>query len=371
MRSKLKTLKKKIKPLFEKKEIKTIAVCSTQVPFRRGGAEEQARSLVNQLQKRGFEVDLIRIPFKWYPISQLFNSIKVWQLLDLTESDGKKIDLVICTKFPSYFVKHPNKVLWLTHQYRQAYDLLNTPYAGFDLKNPDEKKMWEEFVKVDTLALREFKKIYTIAQNTSDRLKKYNQLESIPLYHPPKNHLSFYTGGYENFILYTGRIDRLKRIELLIKSLRFTSPDIVCKIAGTGPYLPELKKIVKKYKLTGRIEFLGYVSDEKLLDLYSRCRLVFFAPYDEDYGYVTLEAFLAKKPVITAFDSGGPLEFVINNKTGFILEELNEKYIAKRIEELYFNPDKCKELGENGFNSIQDINWDTVIKALVRRSFRL
>ena len=54
-----------------------------------------------------------------------------WRLLDLSEVDGQRIDLVIATRFPSYLVKHPNKVVWLVHQLRQAYDLHGTRYSDF------------------------------------------------------------------------------------------------------------------------------------------------------------------------------------------------------------------------------------------------
>jgi glycosyltransferase involved in cell wall biosynthesis len=365
MKQKLKTLKNKIRPLFKKQSVKTIAVCAAQVPFRSGGAEEHVNSLILELKKRGYLVQLISIPFKWYPHSQLFNSMKIWELLDLSESDGQKIDLVISTKFPSYFIRHPNKVLWLIHQYRQAYDLLNTPYTGFDLQSRKQKQIWEEFVTKDTLALSSYKRIYTNAKNTSNRLKRFNNIDSTPLYHPPGNHKKFFTAGYEDFILSAGRLDQLKRVELLIKSLKFTDKRIKCKIAGTGSHLAKLKKIIRNYDVSDRVELLGYVSDQQLLELYSRCAFVFFSPFDEDYGYITLESFLSKKPIVTAFDSGGPLEFVENNLSGIILRELSEKYIALKLEELFFDRQKCRQYGEHGYRKVMSINWDQVINTLL------
>lgn len=352
------------------KRIRTIAVCGAQVPFRSGGAEEQVNSLVHQLRLRNFQVETIRLPFKWYPLDQLFTSIQMWEQLDLTESDGLKIDLVITTKFPSYFVNHPRKILWLTHQYRQAYDLLDTPYSGFDLKNPRHKEAWEKFVRMDTLALKSYPRIYTIAGNTSRRLKKYNGLDSTPLYHLPRNHADFHTRGYEDFVLCAGRLDSLKRVDLLIRSLVHTPPQVTCRITGTGPELPVLKKLARKKGLESRIQFLGHVSNEDLLDLYSRCRLVFFAPYDEDYGYITLEAFLARKPVITAFDSGEPLEFVKEGVTGTVLEKLDEQYIGQKIRDLFLDPRGCRKLGENGYRSIQNLHWDQVIDTLLSENNR-
>lgn len=362
----LKKIKKKYNSSISDKHVKTIAVCAAQVPFSRGGAEEHTEALVRELRSRGYNVDLINIPFKWYPEEQLYKSMEIWKNIDLSESDGKPIDMVIATKFPSYFINHHNKVLWLIHQYRQAYDLLDTPYSGFDLSNKKQKENHSKFVRIDTKALNYYRRIYTNADNTSKRLKKYNNINSSALYHPPKLYNEYFYSDPEDYILSVGRLDPLKRVDLLIKSLNYCDKKIKCKIAGKGPEMDVLKNLSKKLGVSDRIEFLGFVSDKELVALYSKCSFVFFAPLDEDYGYITLEAFLSKKTVITAFDSGGPLEFVKNDKNGIVLETLEEKIIAEKIGNLYFDKEKCKSFGNSGFNEVKDINWDTVINTLIK-----
>ena len=89
-----------------------IAVCRPQVPFVRGGAEVMADGLVDALRERGHEAETVAIPFKWYPGTRVLDQAFLWRLVDLTETDGSPIDLVIGTKFPSYCVRHPNKVVW-------------------------------------------------------------------------------------------------------------------------------------------------------------------------------------------------------------------------------------------------------------------
>ena len=286
-------------------------------------------------------------------------------MLELSESDGERIDLIITTKFPSYFAEHPNRVLWLIHQYRQAYDLFNTPFSGFDPKNEKEMEARERLIKMDTEEIKKYKRIYTNSQNTANRLKKYNGVSSTPLYHPPKLVGKYYNAGYENFILSAGRLSPLKRTDILIQSLRFCAPDICCKIAGTGPELERLEKMAERTGVRDRVEFLGYVPDEELLDLYARCRFVFFTPLDEDYGYITLEAFLSEKPVITCFDSGGPLEFVENGINGIVLSTTDEREIAQEMEALFFDTERCQKLGQHGFRKVKDINWDHVIDTLI------
>ena len=99
-----------------------IAVCAPQVPFERGGAEIFADDLVAELRARDHDAELVTVPFKWYPGERVLTQAFLWRLLDLEEANGRPVDAVIATKFPSYAVRHPRKVVWLFHQHRGAYD---------------------------------------------------------------------------------------------------------------------------------------------------------------------------------------------------------------------------------------------------------
>jgi glycosyltransferase involved in cell wall biosynthesis len=345
--------------------VRTIGICASQVPFSYGGAENLNDALRIQLQKRGYEVDLIAIPFKWYPQEQIFNSINLWQRLDLNEADGKKIDLLITTKFPSYFVNHPNKVLWLVHQYRQAYDLYETPISGFDPKARSDSRLRDLIIKADHKAIKSHKRIFTISQNVSQRLQKFNGLASTPLYHPPKLHPRYYHKNYGDYILAVARLDKLKRVDWLIRSLRFCPEAMRCQIAGSGPELPKLKELALECGVADRVDFLGYVEDDRLLQLYAECFAVYYAPFDEDYGYVTLEAFFAQKPVLTAVDSGGTLEFVEHEQNGYVVEPGNERLLAEKISLLFNNRELCRSFGTNGLAKVRNISWDHVIRELL------
>ena len=346
-------------------EIKTIAVCAAQVPFFSGGAEIHVEALIYQLRQRGYEVELINIPYKWYPHSQLLDIIDFWKKLDLSESNGKKIDLVIATKFPSYFIQHPRKVLWLIHQYRQMYDLLDTPYSFFDVRKRKDRQLRDQFVAMDTKALSSFQNRFTNAQNTAARLYTYNGLASKALYHPPRLVGRYENIDFEDYILSVGRLDKLKRIDALISSLPYVDSKIKCKIAGAGAERESLEKLAIQLNVSDRVEFLGYVSDEALIGLYGRSSAVYFAPLDEDYGYITLEAFLSQKPVITTVDAGGPLEFVIHDDNGLISNSLLPRELAGHIERLVSDKSLCAEMGRSGFESVQDIAWEPVIEALL------
>ncbi len=114
-----------------------IAVAAPQVPFVRGGAEIFADKLVDELREREHEVELVTVPFKWYPGTKVLSQAFLWRLLDLEESDGRPIDCVVATKFPSYCVRHPNKRVWVLHQFRQAYELDRTDLGQFGEEPPD------------------------------------------------------------------------------------------------------------------------------------------------------------------------------------------------------------------------------------------
>lgn len=341
---------------------KKVCITHAMVPFVSGGAEIHVNELVKQIRKFGYDADLIQLPYKWYPEESLYDNLLMWRLLDLNEVNGEKIDLLIGTKFPSYGAIHDNKIAWVIHQYRQVYDLYNTE-NGYSNMTEEGRNIREKVMHYDRIGLNECKKIFANSKNVANRMKKYNQIDSIPLYHPPALEGRYYHESYGDYILSVGRLDPLKRNDLLIKAICYCGKDVKVKIAGRGPEMETLKKLVYKLKLEEQIEFLGFVSDEQLLQLYANARGVYYAPIDEDYGYITLEAFLSKKPVITCQDSGGVLEFVEQDITGYISSNIPEE-IAKNIILLYQSEKKCEELGWNGYNKVKDISWNTVIDCL-------
>ncbi len=361
----LKMTRAKLASSADRHPVHTVAVCAAQVPFFRGGAEAHVQGLVDNLRAFGYAAELINIPYKWYPHGQLLKSIEIWKMLDLSESNGMPIDLVITTKFPSYFAQHRNKVLWLIHQYRQIYDLLGTEFSEFDPSDAKAMAFRDQLVAMDTRALKSYLRIYTNARNTAARLKKYNNIEAQPLYHPPRLAGRYYTETHGDYILSVGRLDKLKRVDHLLRALRMCETPIRCKIAGTGPEEDRLKALAQDLGLGNRVEFLGFVPDERLLALYASCGAVYFAPLDEDYGYITLEAFLSRKPVITSSDSGGPLEFVEDGANGIVLPSLEDRTLGRAMEAMLRDKSRCAAMGHSGYLRVKDIGWDQVIRTLV------
>ena len=342
---------------------RTVLVCEAQVPFVRGGAELCVSGLVRELRQRGYQADRVSIPFKWYPKDQLPAQAAAWRMVDLSESNGTPIDLVIATKFPTYFVRHPNKVTWLFHQYRAIYELCGTPYSEFGHSEADVR-LRDQLLQLDNDALGESKRLFSIARNTSARLARYNGLSAEPLYHPPPLAGQLRAGPYGNYVLSAGRLEPTKRVDLIIQALAKTRPPLRLVIVGEGPLRADLEALASSLGVQDRVTFTGPVDEHPLVDLYAEALAVVFPPYDEDYGYITLEGFLAKKPVVTTTDSGGPLEFVEDGVTGLVAEP-DPQALAAALDRLSSDRALAARLGGAGFERVRGISWDTVIERLV------
>src|SRR4051794_9791498 len=175
-----------------------IAVCAPQVPFTRGGAEIFADDLVAELRERDHETELVTIPYKWYPGERVLSQAFLWRLLDLTESDGRAIDLVIATKFPSYAVRHPNKVVWLLHQFRQAYELDRTDLGQFG-ESAEDRATRRAVQRLDKVALGEARQPFATARHVADPNKRSTGLEAEVMPHPPQE-LPYRTDSYDDFV---------------------------------------------------------------------------------------------------------------------------------------------------------------------------
>src|SRR4029453_15562223 len=162
--------------------------------------------LRDELHSRGFEVDVVALPFHWPTRTELLKGSLAWRLVNLTQAAGKRIDLVIATRFPSYLVKHPNKVVWLIHQLRQAYDLLGTRYSDFSEREPRDAKALAMIRAMDRRTLSEARAVYTISGNVGEALRRFNQVEAEVLYPPPKLDPLLRAGDCGDFIFTLGRL---------------------------------------------------------------------------------------------------------------------------------------------------------------------
>ena len=346
--------------------MKRVIVLHAQIPFVKGGAELHCESLVQAINRLdGIEAELVKLPFKWYPEEQILNDIMAWRLIDLSESNGMKIDLVIATKFPTYAAQHSNKVLWLIHQHRTLYDLEDTEYDSWRFEK-NAKYIRDKIRSLDNKFFAECRCRFTNGRNTASRLKNYNGFDSEPLFPPPVLADRIQPGTYGERVIYIGRLEPNKRPDLLI-SAASSVPEAKISIIGKGRKedSERIKSLIKKTGISGRCELLGFLPDEELLRHLSTARAVFYAPYDEDYGYATIEAFLAMKPVITCADSGEVKTFVKETGSGFV-SDADPVSIADSLRKVYDMTDtELVEMTSRGYELARGITWDKVLKKLV------
>ena len=234
-----------------------IAVVRPQVPFAHGGAEIFSDALVEELRARGHEADSVTVPFKWYPGARVLTQAFLWRLLDLTEADGKRIDMVVATKFPSYLVRHPEKRVWLVHQFRQAYELDRTDLGQFG-ESPEDRAIRRQVQELDRVGLGEASRLFATSQNVAGRLERSTGLVAEVMPHPAQE-LAYRNDGHGDFVLSVNRLDRAKRIDLLLEAAARRA-DARGRRRGDGPDRDRLEGLARDRGLDGRVRFAGRVA---------------------------------------------------------------------------------------------------------------
>jgi glycosyltransferase involved in cell wall biosynthesis len=338
-----------------------IAVCRPQVPFAHGGAEIFTDTLAAELRARGHEADIVSVPFTWYPRERVLSQAFLWRMVDLTEVDGRRVDMVVATKFPSYVVRHPEKRVWLIHQFRQAYELDRTGLGQFS-ESPEDRAVRRKVHDLDRRALGEATRLFATSGNVAGRLERSTGLRAEVLPHPPQE-LDYRCDSFDGFVLSASRLDRSKRIDLLLEAAA-VDPTLDVVVVSDGPDRERLEATAGDLGLDGRVRFEGRVSAERLAELYARCGSVFYAPVDEDFGMGPYEAFLSGKPVITAADSGGPLDVVHDRETGLVVAP-EAAAVANAAAWLRDNVSAAKTYGERGRLLAAEVTWDRAIGRLL------
>jgi glycosyltransferase involved in cell wall biosynthesis len=343
--------------------IARIVVAEAQVPFVQGGAELHVRSLIDELRRRGYETEKVAIPFNAQAKGDLLAQAAAWRLLDVSSSGGQPIDLLIATRFPTYFARHPRKVAWVIHQHRAAYELAGTPYSDFEHTEADVG-IRQRLLDLDRRMLGECRRVFANAQNTANRLSKFNGVCAQALYHPPPLADRLHAGRYGTDILVVGRIEAVKRPELAIRAMRHVPPPSRLVIVGEGSHRATAERVAAAAGVSDRVLFVGATTGDELVKLYADALAVVYAPFDEDYGYVTLEAFLSEKPVITATDSGGTLEFVADGENGYVCAP-DPDAIGLAAARLVADTQLAARLGRAGAARARMITWDGVVEQLL------
>ena len=346
-----------------------IAILTTQCPFVVGGAELHARNLERALREEGHEAEIVSMPFKWYPSMTVLDHMLAARCLDVSEFNGVKIDLAICLKFPAYLMRHPNKVFWILHQHRQAYDMWDS--GDTDLFNDGNGQCVREAIRVaDNAELGGASRIFANSANVAKRLLHYNNVVAKPLYHPPPLADRLSRGEYGGYYYYPSRISASKRQDFVLRSLAHADKSVRVVFSG-APDNPEygrgLMELAHDLGVADRVEWRGFVSEQEMVDLYAGARGVIFTPVDEDLGYIALEAMLAGKPLLTLSDAGEPAALVRDDIEGLVVAPEHQLF-AEAMNRLMSRPTLARSLGAASFERYQtlDISWAHAISTLTQ-----
>ena len=323
-----------------------IGIVSAQVPFVYGGAEAHAANLIKELRARGHEAELITLPFKWYPPQAIINSIAVARLTDLGEANGQPIDRIIGLKFPAYLVPHPDKILWILHQHRTAYELWDHPRFGDLINFPDGRAVRDAIHFADNTFIPQARAVYANSARVAERLRAANGIIASPLYHPPGNAELFRHDEADDYLFFPSRLTPLKRQDLVIEALRHCKNPVRVVFAGAAElpaYQASMQAQIQRYDLEDRVIWKGFTSEAEKLDLYARCLGVVYPPVD----------------------AGGPLEFVRHGETGFV-SAADPLSLAEAMDRLWQDGPRARAMGLAGRAAYDEleISWEHVVSVL-------
>jgi glycosyltransferase involved in cell wall biosynthesis len=343
-----------------------VLVLNNAAPFIRGGAEELADQLVVRLNATsGVEAELLRVPFRSEPAERIIEEILLSQNLRLYN-----VDRVIGLKFPTYLIPHQHKILWLLHQFRQAYDLYESKLSY--LCDCDAGERIAQLVhSADRECFLRSKAIYTNSPVTQARLRKYNGFGSDVLYPPLLDGERFVGGEYGRYFFAGGRVGPGKRQHLLVEAMRLARCSVKLIIAGPlddERYGRQLERLIAQNNMSGRVELrFGFHSRDEIADLVNGALACAYLPIDEDsMGYVTMEAFSAGKGVITSCDSGGVLELVHDGETGLVSNP-DAHSLAESLDQLGGDLSTARKVGRNAKALLESkaLSWDHTIASLL------
>ncbi len=336
-----------------------VLVCATQVPFMRGGLELMVENTVAAFQAAGHRAEAVLVPAAWDQ-GRVLDAALAWRMVPLDA------DVVVAVNFPAYFARHPRKVLWLAHQHRAAYDGLGQPWSDFGLDDAS-LEVHRQLVDWDIRALGEAIGRHTISQVVATRMHRYCGLDATALYQPPPlaDRLAPRASGTPGqHVLCPTRLEANKRPGLFVEGVAAMSRPVPAVLAGRGSLANELAGSVERLGVSGRVTLPGFVSDDELVELFADALAVVYAPFDEDYGFVTLQAFLAGVPVVTASDSGGVLEWVEHEVTGLVTDGSPEA-MGAALDRLVDDPELAARLGAAGRDRVKDLRWESVVTTLL------
>ena len=340
-----------------------VAVVTSSPPMVEGGHMVIARSLVQALRDAGHTAEVVVTPQNRFG-RQASAYLATW-LTDVGSSDGQPIDQVISLRYPSYAVRHPKHVCWLNHTMREYYDLWDRFTSGLGTAGRLKERARQLAIHAADryLLTRNVSRLFVQSRTIQRRLAMWPELQSTVLY-PPAPQRAYRCDEYGDYVFMVSRLTPLKRADLFLEALaRPEASAVRAVIAGEGEERDRLGSLAGRLGVTGRVSFVGRITDAQLVDHLARCRAVCFPPFEEDYGFVTAEAFASRKAVITCRDSGGPAELVQDGVSGFVCDPTPWS-LAAALRRVMDDATAAETMGTDALAAGAKLNWRDAVAQL-------
>ena len=342
-----------------------VAVVTSHPLFAEGGHLVIADGLTTALRDAGHDAAVIRTPQNRFG-RQGAAYLATW-LTDVgLTHDGKPVDHVVSFRFPSYAVRHASHVCWLNHRMREYYDQWPRFSAPLSWRARVKERLRRRVIHAADryLLTRNVRRVFAQSRTIQRRLERWGGIPSEVLYPPPPPR-PYRCDGYGDYLFVASRLSPLKRVGLVLEALAHpVAGGIRCVIAGDGEERESLQSQIGSLGLGHRVRLAGSVGDTELVEHLSRCRAVCYPPSAEDYGLVTLEAFVSRKAVITCVDSGGPAELVRADEDGLVVEP-DPASLANAFRRVMDDDALAERLGAAAEIRARDFTWDRTIPRLL------
>ena len=323
-----------------------------------------ARELARALQAAGHEAGIVVTPD--YGFGRQASAYAATWRTDVSSLNGRPVDRVISLRYPSYAVRHPRHVCWLNHTMREYYDLWPEFSITLSRRGLLKERLRRAAVRAADryLLTRNVTRLFVQSRTIQSRLAMWPSLRSEVL-HPPAPARPYRAEVYGPAFLFVSRLNRWKRADLAIRALATSDgAGIPLVIAGDGEERASLERLTSEIGVANRVTFAGRLSDEQLIDRLAGCRAVVFPPFQEDYGFVTVEAFASRRAVITCRDSGGPAELVQDGVSGLVCEPTPES-LGRALRALADDPALAERLGSAAHATAERLAWPETVAKLV------
>jgi len=334
-----------------------------------GGSKKAIGQIAEYLESKGHIVEFFTqryIEGKSYPefknkkINFLKPKSKIFLPLIFLFKKIKGFDLLILNTSPANLssIRNNSTITICYSPSREIFDLRKYLFKNSGFKNKIKIILKNILLKkFEIIAAKKTNKILVISKNVQKRVRKYYEKNS-DIFYIGFNPKEFYCKDYKDYILSISRFVNAKRVDILIKSMDFVkNKKIKLIVVGGGD---ENKKIAKMCKERENVELVGEVNSKELSKLYSHCLAVAYIPIDEDWGLIPLEAGASNKCTI-GVNEGGLKETIIEGKTGFLLNSVNPKKIAEKIDLLANNKNLAKKMGTNAKQYVKKFEWEKTL----------